>query len=90
MDPLALAEHPAADLAVLVSPATGRFRGLAGASAVLGRGGVLGHVTGAAPRSAVSSPVDTVVDGLLVRSGQAVEAGQVIAWGRRCRLEALT
>lgn len=90
MDPLAFAEHPATDLAVLVSPAAGRFRGLAGAAAVIGSGGLLGHVTGAGTRAAVSSPNDTVVDGLLVRTGQTVAAGQVLAWGRRCRLEALT
>jgi hypothetical protein len=90
MHHLAFAETPAADLRVLVAPAAGAFRPLTRGAGPLPAGGLLGHVTGSEGRAEVASPSDAVLDGLLAVAGEIVDRGQVLAWGRRCALEALS
>lgn len=75
----------AAALAVVVAPSSGRFQPLA--APVRRRvltGQLLGHVTGGRGRAdEVRSPLDGVVQDLLVRDGQIVRRGQGLIWLNR-------
>jgi hypothetical protein len=88
-DPLAHVEAPAADLTLVVAPGDGRLRLLPTGARVVPAGGVLGHVSGPAGREELRCPADAVMEGVLARPGEAIARGQVVAWGRRCRLEAM-
>lgn len=78
-----LAGTVAADMSLLVAPATGRFRART-ERGLVGAGTVLGTVTGGGARSdAVTVPVSAEICGLLALDGQLVQAGQALAWVRR-------
>lgn len=79
----------AEDLAIVVAPATGRFRP---AGDLYGRrferGALIGHVTGGGGRAdAVHAPARATVADLLVRPGQLVRQGQGLAWLHRAGSE---
>lgn len=74
----------AADLAVAVSPSTGRFRPADLPSEPLPAGALLGHVTGGGGRAdEVRVPVTAFLRDVLVRPGQLVARGQPLAWLHR-------
>lgn len=74
----------AADLAIAVSPSTGRFRPADVAAGTLPAGALLGHVTGGGGRAdEVRAPVSAALREVLVRPGQLVARGQPLAWLQR-------
>jgi hypothetical protein len=78
-----LASSVAADMGLLVSPVTGRFRTCA-REGVVGPGTLVGLVTGGGGRAdEIRVPVAAEICGLLALDGQLVQAGQALAWVRR-------
>jgi biotin carboxyl carrier protein len=79
-----LAGSVAAGMSLLAAPTTGRFRGCV-ERGIVGPGTVVGMVTGGGGRAdEVVVPVAAEVCGLLALDGQLVQAGQALAWVRRC------
>jgi predicted deacylase len=80
----ALSDSVAHDLAVVVAPSTGRFRTAVEPGSRVGRGALLGHVTGGGGRAdVVRAPVAGVVADLLARPKQLVHRGDGLAWLQR-------
>jgi biotin carboxyl carrier protein len=78
-----LASSVAADLVLVVAPATGRFRPQV-ADGTVAPGDLLGVVTGGGGRAdEVRSPVPAAVGALLARAGQVVTRGQALVWLQR-------
>lgn len=79
----ALHDTTAESLVLVVAPRNGRFhpgRTQGGASA----GEILGHLSvGQGRQVEVPSPTDLVIEGLLIRPGQLITAGQALLWGQR-------
>jgi hypothetical protein len=78
----ALHATTAESLVVVVAPGNGRFHPAQTQGGVR-HGDVLGHLTiGQGRRLEVPSPADLWLQGLLIRPGQLIMAGQALLWGR--------